>query len=101
MLRLAVTVSRNINKARTALFINTPAYGIMVITLLDGPQNLEIPNLTPFMQDAEKKNPSSFLTNVLKIRAFRQLNPQRSRFAGFQDQRTSHTARTAMRCFDY
>ena len=56
MLRLAVTVSRNINKARTALFINTLAYGITVITLLDGPQNLEIPNLTPFMQDAEKKS---------------------------------------------
>ena len=55
MLSLAVTVSRNINKARTALFINTPAYGITVIMLLDGPQNLEISNLTPFMEDAEKK----------------------------------------------
>ena len=54
--RLAVTVSGNIYKARTSLFRNTPAYGITVITLLDRPQNLEIPNLTPFMQDAEKKS---------------------------------------------
>ena len=48
-----------------------PLYGITVITLLDGPEkNLEIPNLTPFMEDAEKKKAEFLLDKSFENQGF-------------------------------